>query len=157
MANLSLHRSVVRHWNDGVATIPGWPEFKLTEPPYVKRFIGPAWDDFPQGLRDDIEAYCERIGKRHRTATGRIFRPCKQSTIDTRRRELIAAVRAAVAAGIRLEELRFLHDLLHPDRVEIVMDYYWEKNGEKPSLYTIDLVFQAAGAGPQRGHFPGGD
>ena len=27
-----------------------------------------------------------------------------------------------------------------PDRVEILLDYYWEKNGEKPSLYTIDLA-----------------
>ena len=52
----------------------------------------------------------------------------------------IAAVRAAVAAGIPLEELKSLRDLLRPDRVEILMDYYWEKNGEKPSLYTIDLA-----------------
>ncbi len=68
------------------------------------------------------------------------FRPCKQSTIETRRRELIAAGRAAVAAGIPLEELRSLANLLHADRVEILIEYYWEKNGEKPSLYTIDLA-----------------
>jgi len=81
-----------------------------------------------------------RIGKRHKTVSGRIFRPCKQSTIDTRRRELIAAVRAAVAAGIPLEELKSLRDLLRADRVEILIEYYWEKNGEKPTLYTIDLA-----------------
>src|SRR4029078_8098492 len=140
MANLSYHRALVRHWNPGVARIPGWPDVMLTEPPYVKRSAGPAWEDFPQGLRHDIDACCDRIGKRHRIASGRIFRPCKPSTIDTRRRELIAAVRAAVAAGVPLEELGCLGDLLHPDRVEIVMNYYWEKNGEKPSLYTIDLA-----------------
>jgi integrase len=131
---------LVRHWNAGVAKIPGWPNFTLSDLPYVKRFTGPAWEDFPQGLRDDIDAYCERIGKRHRTASGRIFRPCKQSTIDTRRRELIAAVRAGVGAGIPLEELRSLRDLLRPDRVEIITEFYWEKNGERPSLYTIDLA-----------------
>jgi len=48
--------------------------------------------------------------------------------------------RAAVAAGIPLEELKSLRDLLRPDRVEIIIDYYWEKNGEKPTLYTIDLA-----------------
>ena len=47
MAHLSHHRSLVRHWNAGVATIPGWPNFTLTEPPYVKRFTGPALEDFP--------------------------------------------------------------------------------------------------------------
>ena len=98
------------------------------------------WRTFSQGLRDDIDAYCERIGKRHKTVSGKIFRPCKQSTIDTRRRELIAAVRAAVAAGIPLKELKSLRDLLRPDRVEILIEYYWEKNGEKPTLYTIDLA-----------------
>ena len=114
MVNLSHHRALVRHWNAGVARIPSWPRSKLTEPLYAKRFTGPAVEDFPQGLRDDIDAYCERIGKRHRTVSGRIFPPCKQSTIDTRRRELIAAVRGAVAAGIPLKELGSLRDLLRP-------------------------------------------
>jgi hypothetical protein len=96
----------------------------------------PAWEDFPQGLGDDIDPYCERIGKRHKTVSGRIFRPGKRCTIDTRRRELVAAV----AGGIPLEELKSLPDLLRADRVEILIEYYWEKNGEKPSLYTIDLA-----------------
>jgi integrase len=138
--DLSQHRSLVRRWNSCATRIPEWPQITLTEPPYAKRFTGPTWEDFPQGLRDDIDAYCERIGKRHKTASGRIFRPCKQSTVDTRRREIVAAVRATVAAGIPLEELKFLRDLLRPDRVEILIEHYWEKNGEKPSLYTIDLA-----------------
>jgi len=133
-------RALVRYWNGCAARIPAWPQITLTEPPYAKPFTGPAVEDFPQGLRDDIDAHCERISKRHKAVSGRVFPPCKQSTIDTRRRELIAAVRAAVAAGIPLEELRSLRDLLRPDRVEILMNYYWEQNGEKPSLYTIDLA-----------------
>ena len=140
MANLSHHRALVRHWNAGVDRISGWPNVTLTEPPYVKRFTGPSLEDFPQGLRDDIDAYCEHLGKRHRTVSGKIRRPCKQSTIDMRRRELVAAVRAAVEAGIPLAELRSLRNLLRPDRAEIIIEFYWEKNGERPSLYTIDLA-----------------
>ena len=140
MTNISWQRALVRHWNDGVATISGWPKLKLTEPPYAKPFAGPSWEDFPQGLRDDIDAYGERLGKRHKTYSGKVFPPCKQSTIDMRRRELIAAVRAAVAAGISLTDLSCLRELLRPDRVETVIEYYWEKNGEKPALYTIDLA-----------------
>ena len=134
------HRSLVRYWNACAAGIPGWPQITLTEPPYAKLCTGPAVEKFPQGLQDDIEAYCKRIGTRRRTANGRLFRPCKQSTIDTRRRELEATVRTAVAAGITLQEIRSLHDLVHPDRVEIIIEYYWQKNGEKPSPYTIDLA-----------------
>jgi len=137
---LSQHRALVRYWNASAARIPAWPQITLTEPPYAKGFTGPVIEDFPQGLRDDIDAYCERIGKRHKTVGGKIFPPCKQSTIDMRRRELIAAVRGAVAAGIPLAELKSLRDLLRPDRAELLLDHYWEKNGEKPSLYTIDLA-----------------
>ena len=136
----SQHRVLVRYWNARAAQIPGWPQIMLFELPYAKGFTGPAVDDFPQGLRDDIDAYCERIGKRHKTVSGRVFPPCKPSTVSTRRRELIATVRAAVAAGIPLEGLKSLCDLLRPDRVEIIIDHYWEKNGDKPSLYTIDLA-----------------
>jgi hypothetical protein len=95
---------------------------------------------FPQGLGDDIDAYCEGISRRHKTVSGRIFRPCKPSTIETRRRELIATVRAAVAAGIPLKELTSLRDLLRADRVEIIIEHYWQKNGERPTLFTIDLA-----------------
>ena len=42
MVNLSYHRALVRHWNAGVAGIPGWPNFRLTEPPYERRFSGPT-------------------------------------------------------------------------------------------------------------------
>src|SRR6476660_2838796 len=112
MANFSHHRALVRHWNAGVAKIPGWPNFTLLDPPYVKRFTGPAWEDFPQGLRDDIDAYCARIGKRHKTVSGRIFRPCKQSTIDTRR----ALARSEALSEIeieRLEEFRIALEQYH--------------------------------------------
>ncbi len=136
----SQHRALVRHWNTCAARSAGWPQIKLTEPAYAQRFTGPALEDFPEGLRRDIDAHCGRIGKRHKTASGRIARPCRQSTIDMRRRELIAAVRAAVEAGIPLETLSSLCDLLRPDRVEIIIEHYWQKNGDRPSLYTIDLA-----------------
>ena len=138
---ITQRRSLVRFWNACAKRIPEWPRITLTEPPYARLSAGPAWEEFPQGLRDDIDGYCERIGKRHKTVSGRVFRPCKPSTIDTRRRELIAAVRAAVAAGgIPLEELTSLRDLLSADRVEIIIEHYWQKNGDRPSLYTIDLA-----------------
>jgi integrase len=137
---VSQLRSLVRFWNACAKQIAEWPQITLAEPPYAKLSTGPALHAFPQGLGDDIDAYCERISRRHKTVSGRIFRPCKPSTIETRRRELIATVRAAVAAGIPLKELTSLRDLLRADRVEIIIEHYWQKNGERPTLYTIDLA-----------------
>jgi hypothetical protein len=102
--------------------------------------VGPSWEDFPEGLRRDISAYLARISQRHRTADGRMMKGCAQATIATRRRELIAAVRTAVEVGIPLTDLQSLADLLRPDRAEAVLDHYWRKNGQTPSLYTIDLA-----------------
>jgi integrase len=137
---LNKVRSLVRLWNGCVSTIAEWPNIMLTEPAYLKASAGPTWEDVPPGLREDIDAYCAGISRRHKTVSGRTFPPCKPSTIATRRRELIATVRAAVAAGIALDGLTSLGDLLQPDRVEIIIDYYWRKNGERPTLYTIDLA-----------------
>jgi len=120
--------------------IPDWPQVKLKEPAYPKRFTGPALRDFPAGLQQDIDTRCALLAKRHRTSTGRVVRPCAPSTIAMRQRELIAAVRAAVEAGIPLEDLSSLRELLRPDRVEIIIEHYWRKNGDRPTLYTIDLA-----------------
>jgi len=140
MVSLSHHRALVRKWNACAVLIPGWPKAKLTEPDYPKRFTGPALQDFPEGLQQDFDARCALIAKRHRTSTGRVTPPCAPSTIAMRRRELVAAVRAAVEAGIPLEDLSSLRELLRPGRVEIIIEYYWRKNGDRPTLYTIDLA-----------------
>jgi integrase len=47
--------------------------------------------------------------------------------------------RMAIRLGVPIEGLRSLGALLHPDLVEKVIDAYWEKNGEEPNTFTIDL------------------
>jgi len=42
--------------------------------------------------------------------------------------------------GIPLAELTTLRELLRAEHVEVVIEHYWQKNGERPSLYTIDLA-----------------
>ena len=67
---------------------------------------------------------------------GGVFRPVAAvHAVDTRRREIIAAVRAAVATGIPLDELTSLRDLLRADHVEILIEHYWQKN-EKAFLHV---------------------
>ena len=116
----------------------GWPQQRLVEPP-VKAAEGPGWDDFPGGLRADIEGYLAGLNRIRRNKAGQRIRPCKPSTITTRRRELVAAVRMAVKVGIPLASLTSLSALIHPDVAEKVLDGYWRKDGEIPTTYTINL------------------
>jgi hypothetical protein len=46
-------RSVVRSWNTCIGLVEGWPANRLSEPP-LKARAGPAWENFPAGLREEI-------------------------------------------------------------------------------------------------------
>jgi len=71
---------------------------------------------------------------------GQRIRPLKVSTITTRRRELAAAARMAVKAGVANEALDSLAALLNPAVAEKVLDAYWARNGDNPKLFTVDLA-----------------
>jgi integrase len=137
-ANNKARRLMARTWNMCAAAMADWPLQRLTEPP-IKPKAGPEWDDFPGGLRREIEAYFAGLTKPHRGFNGRRQRPCQPATIRTRRAELMAVARMAVRLGVPIETLTSLAALLHPDVVERVIDAYWEKNGDEPKVFTIDL------------------
>lgn len=137
-SDAATRRILARLWNGGIGRIEGWPQQRLVEPA-VKAAEGPGWDDFPEGLRTDIEGHLANLKLIRRNKAGQRIRPCKPSTITTRRRELVAAVRMAVKVGIPLASLTSLKALIHPDVAEKVLDSYWHGDGEVPTTYTINL------------------
>jgi integrase len=137
-SDAASRRILARLWNAGIGNIAGWPQQRLVEPS-VKAAEGPRWEDFPGGLRTGIEGYLAGLKLIRRNKAGQRIRPCKPSTITTRRRELVAAVRMAVKEGLPLASLSSLSALVHPDVAEKVLDGYWRKDGEIPTTYTINL------------------
>ena len=85
----AARRKIARAWNACVDDVAAWPKRRLIEPP-VKSLTQTAWESFPAQLRQEIECYLEGFKKVRRGARGKRIRPCKQSSIDTRRRELQA-------------------------------------------------------------------
>jgi integrase len=138
VSNNSARRRMARMWNTCAGAIEGWPRQRLTEPP-IKVKGGPAWEDFPEGLRRDVDAYLGRLTARRRGLSGKRIRPCRPATIRTRRAQLAAVARMAVRLGVPIETLTSLAALLHPNVVEQVIEAYWQKNGEEPTVFTIDL------------------
>ena len=135
----SFRRLLARAWNLNVDDIQGWPAQRLVEPP-VKAAVEVAWEDFPEGLRRDVDRYLESLTRVRRNRLKRRIRPLKSSTIRTRRAELAAAARMAVKIGVPLDTLNSLSTLLAPDVAEKVLDAYWRRNGETPKAFTIDLA-----------------
>jgi hypothetical protein len=137
-SDAASRRTLARLWNAGIGRIDGWPQLRLIEPP-MKAADGPAWDDFPQGLRSDIKGYLIGLTRIRRNTAGKRRKPCESSTITTRKRELVAAVRMAVKAGVPLDSLTSLKAFVQPDVAEKVLEGYWRKDGDIPKTYTINL------------------
>jgi integrase len=138
-ADAAFRRLLARAWNANTGKVPGWPTRRLVEPP-VKADLETKWEEFPEGLRADVDRYLEGLNRIRRTRRGQRIRPLKASTIRTRRAELQAAARMAVRVGVAIEELNSLAALLAPDVAEKVLEAYWAKNGDAPKLFTIDLA-----------------
>jgi len=140
--NKAARRVIARAWNASVEKIKEWPRQRLTEPS-VKLLTESAWESFPQGIREEIERYLAAFKKIRRGASGKRIRPCKESTINTRRRELQAFARMAVRLGHPVESLTSLEVLLDPNLVDEVLNAYWDASGkEEPCVYTIDLAWK---------------
>jgi integrase len=137
-SNNTARRFMVRAWNACADAMKGCMLLRLTEPP-KKVLANPAWDDFPVGLRADLDDYFAGLAKPHRSLNGKRIQPCSPGTIVTRRAELVAMARMSVRLGVPIESLTSLAALLYPDVVEVVIDAYWRNNGDEPKTGTIDL------------------
>jgi integrase len=136
----AARRKIARTWNRCIGVVPGWPSQRLVEPPLKSTLSGPTREEFPAGLRKDIETYLSGLSQVRRTAGGRRRAPCKSSTINVRRAKLDAFVRKAVATGVPISSLMSFGQLFDPDLVKRVLDAYWQDSGENPSIYLIELA-----------------
>jgi integrase len=131
-------RAIARAWNASLV-IKGWPQQRLAEPPSKPR-AWPRWEDFPQPLQSEVESYLTSLTKPRRSATGKRLRPCKFSTVRTRRTELTSFAKKAVRLDVPIDDLSSLAGLLDPVIVERVLNDEWAKNGDEPKTSTIDLA-----------------
>jgi integrase len=138
-ADGAFRRLLARAWNANIGSVAGWPKRELIEPP-VKSVVEVRWEEFPKGLQKDVDKYLNGLTKIRKDRSGRHIKPLRASTIHGRSAELQAAARVAVKIGIPIKKLDSLQSILKPKVAEKILDAYWEKNGEKPKLYTVDLA-----------------
>ena len=138
-ADDAFRRLLAKAWNANVDNVPDWPKRFLAVPP-VKPVVEIELEEFPEGLRRDVDKYLNGLTKIRKSRSGRHIKPLRSSTIRARRAELQAAARVAVKIGVPIEKLDSLRSMLKPEVAEKILDAYWQKNGEKPTIYTIDLA-----------------
>jgi integrase len=131
-------RGIARAWNAS-RTIEDWPQQRLVEPP-LKTKEGPRWENFPQKLQTDVAAHLKFLATHRRAQDGKRLRPCKATTLRTRRTGLVAFAKKAVRLGTPMKDLSSLSVLLAPEVVDRVLDHEWTQNGDEPKTSTIDLA-----------------
>jgi hypothetical protein len=91
-------------------------------------------------LQADVASHLKFLATHRKSPSGKRLRPCKASTLRTRRTDLVSFAKKAVRLGTPMEELSSLSVLLAPDLVERILDTEWEQNGDEPKTSTIDLA-----------------
>jgi hypothetical protein len=104
--NNKARRAIARAWNAS-RSIQGWPQQQLVEPP-LKVKEGPRWEDFPQQLQADVASHLKFLATHRRSQSGKHLRPCKPTTLRTRRTDLISFAKKAVRLGTPIGELTSL-------------------------------------------------
>jgi integrase len=114
-SNAAVRPRIARARNSCIGVVPGWPSRRLLEPLPKTTVAGPLWQEFPAGLRRDIEDYLRSLEQIRRIPGGR-------------RRPL------------PITSMMSFCELLDPDLVERVLGAYWPDDGEEPGIYVIELA-----------------
>ena len=109
-----LHKQVTRSWNRARETVPGWPQITLTVPDFRPQPASLPWEAFELSFVEDVERYLSLLGGDNLLDEDAPDRPCKPTTIKTRRDYIRLAATAAVKQGVPVEALRSLADLVSP-------------------------------------------
>jgi hypothetical protein len=135
-----LHKQVVRCWGRARESVPEWPPISLTIPDFRPKPTSTPWDAFPRSFVKDVERYLKLLSGDSLLDEDAPDRPCKPSTITTRRSYLRLAASAAVKRGVPVEALRSLADLVSPATVRLILDHYLAKKDGKVVTFTIDMA-----------------
>jgi len=135
-----LHKQVTRCWNRAKETVPGWPQITLPVPDFRRQPASMPWEVFELSFLEDVEHYLSLLGGENLLDEDAPDKPCKPSTIKTRRDYLRLAASAAVKQGVPAESLRSLADLVSPPVVRRILELYVAKKGGKISTFTIDMA-----------------
>ena len=135
-----LHKQVTRCWNRAKETVPGWPQITLPVPDFRPQPASMPWEVFELSFLEDVEHYLSLLGGENLFDEDAPDKPCKPSTIKTRRDYLRLAASAAVKQGVPAESLRSLADLVSPPVVRRILELYVAKKGGKISTFTIDMA-----------------
>jgi integrase len=137
-----LVRQVPALWAEAISRVSGWPAVELSSISFRPASPNLRWDELPDGLRTDAEAYLTA------RANPDVFdndedapsQPLAESTIRLQRDHIRLAVSILARSGAAVHELDGLRALVAVDAVKTVLRHYHQAAGGKPSAFAIGIA-----------------
>lgn len=136
-----LLRSTIRAWNH-LPQVEKEGGLQRLVPPPPKRT--PYWipsNQWPDGLRTDVEALIQRLSKPNLFG-GTKVRKIKPATVTQYGHMMSTLVSAAVGSGIALAGLQRLSDALAPNVVSAALTFLGERGGDKITPIMIQMMIR---------------
>jgi len=98
------------------------------------------WQQLPASFQQDAERYFTWGSVPDPLAEGARLRALSALSLRLRRGHIHSAASAAVAAGIPVDRLRSLADLVEPETFRAILRHRWREDGKRLSAYTHGLA-----------------
>lgn len=136
-----LVRQIPALWADARALVPAWPATELTRISFRPASPNLRWDELPQGLRADAEAYLaarsnpDLFDDRQDAPT----RPLAPQTVRGQQEHIRMAASVLVRQGACLGDLDSLAAIVAVDAAKVVLRHYHELAAGNPSTSAVGI------------------
>ena len=131
-----LRGSVTKAWNALVALDPA---AGLKPVAVSSNRAAPTrlpWNQFPLPFREDVERYLNWAAVPDPLAEGARARALSPLSLRLQRTHIHSAASAAIAAGLPIDQLASLANLIEPETFRTLLRHLWQKDGCRLSAYT---------------------
>jgi integrase len=135
----TAYKDAVMGWNRAIARLPSWPRQQLERPSLARRVMLPEADYAPSFIAD-VERYLERRMRPDLLATEEGLNPIAASSAETYRYMLLRFASHVAGAGVPVNEVASLEDLLQPKYVELGLRRMLEGNDDKTCASISDTA-----------------
>jgi integrase len=135
------HQSVCRVWNICVSEYRemGWPQVTVTVPKYDERLYSLPWEDIPEAIRSDLDAYLNHLkGDDPFNTQVKPFKPKSLVAITGHFRRYLSALHHQ---GVNLGQYSSLRELISTDMFTLGMRWFWDRNGGKTSKHIGETAW----------------
>jgi hypothetical protein len=128
----------VRAWRRAAVAIEGWPQIDIKVPDR-RRYWVYGWNWFPESLRQDCQAWCDRLAGLDLLEDAP-FRPVRPVTLAHREWQIRSFASALVRMGHDPAMLTCLKDLIEIDAFKGGLRFFLDREGGAPTTAIADLA-----------------